>query len=129
MSSNQQPPQQQSTTDEDPILIAQRAERDLNSHAAKVGKNISDSANESGVDTAGAQSFPGGDVKYGSAASGAGGNREIPVDEGGDLISKEGEKSGAGHPTKARDFEGPGGPETKARLDRERRPGDDDVQN
>ncbi|KAI4287686.1 MAG: hypothetical protein L6R35_003060, partial [Caloplaca aegaea] len=35
-------------------------------------------------------------VKTGSQASGAGDNREIPVDEGGDLISKPGEKGGAG---------------------------------
>ncbi|KAI9758908.1 MAG: hypothetical protein M4579_002719 [Chaenotheca gracillima] len=119
--------QQQSTTDEDPILIAQRAERDLNSRGAKVGSNISDTANESGVDAGAAQKFPGGDVRYGSAASGAGDNREIPVQEGGDLLRKAGEKGGVGHPTKARDFEGPGGPETKAEIERTRRPGDDDV--
>lgn len=38
--------------------------------------------------------FPGASLKYGSAASGAGDNREIPVDEGGDLLSKSGEKAG-----------------------------------
>jgi len=53
-------------------------------------------ANESGVDTAAADKFPGSNVKIGSAASGAGDNREIPVDEGGDLISKPGEKGGSG---------------------------------
>lgn len=42
-------------------------------------------ADESGVDVKGAQRFPGGDVRYGSAASGAGDNREIPFEEGGDI--------------------------------------------
>lgn len=40
---------------------------------------------ESGVNTNVEDKFPGAQVKYGSAASGAGGNREIPLDEGGDL--------------------------------------------
>ena len=56
----------------------------------------SPSANESGVDTNVTAKFPGSTVKVGSAASGAGDNREIPVDEGGDLISKPGEKGGSG---------------------------------
>lgn len=34
---------------------------------------------------------------------------------------------GCFRPTKAKDFEGPGGPEDKARLKAEARPGDDDV--
>lgn len=37
------------------------------------------------MDEAAASRFPGGDVQYGSAASGAGDNREIPLSEGGDL--------------------------------------------
>jgi len=53
-------------------------------------------ASESGVDTSVTNKFPGSTVKVGSAASGAGDNREIPVDEGGDLISKSGKKGGSG---------------------------------
>ena len=56
----------------------------------------------------------------GSAASGAGNNREIPVEEGGDVDAK-------GRPTKAKDFEGEGGPETKAEIRAEEQPGADDV--
>ncbi|KAL8949056.1 MAG: hypothetical protein Q9222_004812 [Ikaeria aurantiellina] len=100
---------------------------------------------ESGVDESVTTKFPGSTVKIGSQASGAGDNREIPVDEGGDLIRKPGEKGGAGQyvdvfslysifrhpvvsgPTKARDFEGPGGPETKQKLYEEANPGNDDV--
>lgn len=95
----------------DPLALAQQAERDLNSHGAKQGYNASDSspltlpnahpifsiltpspALESGVDQSVTGKFPSDQVKIGSAASGAGDNREIPVDEGGDLISKPGEK-------------------------------------
>lgn len=46
-------------------------------------------ADESGVDTSVTSKFPGSTVTYGSAASGAGDNREIPVEEGGD-IGKDG---------------------------------------
>ena len=41
--------------------------------------------NESGVDESVTSKFPGSEVKVGSAASGAGDNREIPVEEGGDI--------------------------------------------
>ena len=44
-------------------------------------------ANESGVDSNVTQKFPGSTVKIGSSASGAGDNREIPEDEGGDQTS------------------------------------------
>ncbi|KAL8927056.1 MAG: hypothetical protein Q9208_002602 [Pyrenodesmia sp. 3 TL-2023] len=111
---------------QDPLAIAQQAERDLNSLQAKQENyNQSSSVVESGVDEGVTTKFPGSTVKVGSQASGRGDNREIPVDEGGDLISKPGEKSG--HPTKARDFEGPGGPETKQQLYEEANPGNDDV--
>ncbi|KAL9044392.1 MAG: hypothetical protein Q9214_002469 [Letrouitia sp. 1 TL-2023] len=111
---------------QDPLAIAQKAERELNSYQAKQGlNNNSLSATESGVNESVTSKFPGASLKYGSAASGAGDNREIPVDEGGELLSKSGEK--AGRPTKARDFEGPGGPETKAQLYEETNPGNDDV--
>ena len=83
--------------DQDPMVLAKQAERDLNSHQAKTGGyNASDTANESGVDPSVTKKFPGSSVTIGSAASGAGDNREIPVQEGGDLISKPGEKGGSG---------------------------------
>ena len=44
-------------------------------------------AAESGVDETAAKKFPGGNVTYGSAASGAGDNREIPVEEGGEVLN------------------------------------------
>ena len=40
---------------------------------------------ESGIDESAVRKFPGGEVTVGSAASGAGDNREIPVEEGGDI--------------------------------------------
>ncbi|KZF19072.1 hypothetical protein L228DRAFT_251632 [Xylona heveae TC161] len=108
---------------EDPLVIAQKAERDLNSYQAKTGKGQQGSSvTESGVDEVKASKFPGADVTYGSAASGSGDNREIPVEEGGEL------KGGStGMPTKARDFEGPGGPETKQAQYEETNPGNDEV--
>jgi hypothetical protein len=45
-----------------------------------------ETVNESGVDTSVEKKFPGAKVTYGSAASGAGDNREIPVEEGGDVL-------------------------------------------
>lgn len=42
---------------------------------------------ESGVDASIENKFPGAKFTYGSAASGAGDNREIPVEEGGDVLS------------------------------------------
>ncbi|MCJ1462752.1 hypothetical protein MMC07_001355 [Pseudocyphellaria aurata] len=106
--------------DQDPLVLAQQAERDLNSHAAKHGLSSDVSAEESGVDQSVTDKFPGSTVKVGSAASGAGDNREIPVDEGGDILD-------SGRPTKARDFEGEGGPETKQQIYEEENPGNDDV--
>ena len=83
--------------DQDPMALAKQAERDLNSHQANTGGyNASDTANESGVDSSVTNKFPGSTVTVGSAASGSGDNREIPVQEGGDLISKPGEKGGSG---------------------------------
>jgi len=113
----------------DPLSIAKQAEENLNSYGAKQGvrHHASESTRESGVDANVEKDFPGAQVKWGSAASGAGDNREIPVDEGGDLISLPGEK-GSGHPTKARDFEGPGGPETKRELYERENPAADDVE-
>lgn len=43
---------------------------------------------ESGVDAGVTSKFPGSAVVVGSAASGAGDNREIPVEEGGDIDKK-----------------------------------------
>ncbi|KAI9727820.1 MAG: hypothetical protein M1834_007967 [Cirrosporium novae-zelandiae] len=72
--------------DRDPLDIARQAERELNSHGAKHAHNISDSSIESGIDEGVNKKFPGSTTKYGSAASGAGDNREIPVEEGGDIL-------------------------------------------
>lgn len=83
--------------DQDPMVLAEQAERDLNSHQAKTGGyNTSDTATETGVDPGVTKKFPDSSVMVGSAASGAGDNREIPVQEGGDLITKPGEKEGSG---------------------------------
>ncbi|KAF2084275.1 hypothetical protein K490DRAFT_59697 [Saccharata proteae CBS 121410] len=116
---------------QNPLDIAAKAERDLNSHTAKHGHDAnrsaqhghgaSNSTEESGVDVNGAEKFPGGSVLYGSAASGSGDNRAIPLEEGGDI------QKGTGRLTKAGDFEGPGGPEDKARMYAESQPGNDDV--
>jgi len=111
--------------------IQEEAEAALNSRAAKTGHSVdgtsrgafgaSDSTAESGVDEAVKGQFPGADVRYGSAASGAGNNREIPLDEGGDINPNTGKLY------KARDFEGEGGPETKAAIKAANNPGSDDV--
>ncbi|KAK0942988.1 hypothetical protein LTR29_005560 [Friedmanniomyces endolithicus] len=117
---------------QDPIAIAQQAERDLNSNAAKTGAstessgnrrgaNASDSTNESGVDQNVESKFPGSSVTYGSAASDAGDNREIPVEEGGDVNPDTGKLF------KARDYEGLGGPEDKAQAFSEAHGGDNAV--
>ena len=68
--------------------------------------------------------FPGSTAEYGSKVSGAGDNREIPVEEGGDI------HKGTGRPTKARDFdqgEAGEGPEYIAREAAEERGGDQDT--
>ncbi|KAF2260025.1 hypothetical protein CC78DRAFT_536645 [Lojkania enalia] len=112
--------------------LAKQAERELNSKAAKQGHDgnisanhasgiASDSTLESGVDESVRGKFPGSSVIYGSGASGAGDNREIPLSEGGDLDPR------TGKPYKARDFEGLGGPEDKNRLYTDAKPGNDDV--
>jgi hypothetical protein len=66
------------------------------------------SAWESGVDDGAARKFPGGSVTYGSAASGAGNNRDIPEHEGGGI------NPATGRSYKAGDFErGVGAPEKR----------------
>ncbi|KAI5203515.1 hypothetical protein E4T42_08035 [Aureobasidium subglaciale] len=116
---------------QDPIKLATQAEQDLNSHTAKHGHDAnlsskhghgaSDSTTESGVDESVRNKFPGADVTYGSAASGAGNNRDIPLSEGGDINPSTGKLYKAG------DFEGAGGPETKADIHRENAGGNDEV--
>ncbi|KAG8625288.1 hypothetical protein KVT40_007039 [Elsinoe batatas] len=93
-----------------PLDMAKQAEQNLNSYDAKVGRGGNDSTLESGVNESGAQKFPGGDVVYGSAASGSRRQPHHPS-----------------RPTKARDFEGLGGPEDKARKYAEDHGGADDV--
>ena len=46
---------------------------------------------ESGIDTSATNKFPGSTATYGSAASGAGDNREIPESEGGDINASTGQ--------------------------------------
>ncbi|KAI4756536.1 hypothetical protein E4T52_11401 [Aureobasidium sp. EXF-3400] len=121
---------------QDPIKLATQAEQDLNSHAAKHGKGGSDStsrasttceniltlpsvANESGVDESVSNKFPGADVTVGG--TGASNNISIPESEGGDINPSTGKLYKAG------EFEGAGGPETKAQIHRENDGGDDDV--
>ncbi|KAI4738932.1 hypothetical protein E4T50_10604 [Aureobasidium sp. EXF-12298] len=104
---------------QDPIKLATQAEQDLNSHAAKHGKGGSDSTNESGVDESVSNKFPGADVTVGG--TGASNNISIPESEGGDINPSTGKLYKAG------EFEGAGGPETKAQIHRENNGGDDDV--
>ncbi|CAI6342387.1 unnamed protein product [Periconia digitata] len=116
---------------QDPLDIAKQAERDLNSQAAKQGHQLadkatgahgaSDSTKESGVDESVEKKFPGASVTYGSAASGAGDNRDIPESEGGGINPVTGQLY------KARDFEGVGGPEDKAKILERDQGGRDDV--
>jgi hypothetical protein len=54
-------------------------------------------------------------------STGAGDNREIPEEEGGGVDSKTGKT------LKAKDFDGPGGPEEKAAIAADVRGGDEDV--
>jgi len=79
---------------------------------------------ESGIDQSVTKKFPGSTAEYGSKVSGAGNNREIPPEEGGDIVK------GVGRPTKAGDFDQgePGeGPEDVAAKRAQERGGDDDV--
>jgi len=107
---------------QNPLDIAAEAEKQLNDPAMKSGdrKGQADSTLESGVDDSVTQKFPGSTVTYGSAASGAGDNREIPESEGGDIGKN-------GRPTKAKDFEGEGGPEDKQRRYEEDQGGNEDI--
>jgi len=103
--------------------VAKQAEQDLNSHAAKHGHAVGDSTLESGVDTAAVEGrFAGASVKYGSAASGAGNNRDIPLDEGGSIKPD-------GQTTKAADFAhgGVGAPEARDQTFVQTHGGDDRV--
>ena len=46
---------------------------------------------ESGIDESATSKFAGAQVTYGSAASGAGDNRDIPLEEGGSVNPKTGQ--------------------------------------
>jgi hypothetical protein len=125
---------------QDPMVIAKQAERDLNSQKAPLSDsskssstqrtpqpnlvetttNISPStAQDSGVNENVEAKFPGAEVKIGG--QGSSDNRQIPVSEGGSIDPTTGKQ------TKASDFEGVGGPEDKAAIDREVRGGDNDI--
>lgn len=86
--------------------------------------------------------FPGASVRYGTAATGGGDNQDIPVEEGGDLLRDQKRYVFSSSPsfippmlishllsrfTKARDFEGPGGPETKEQIRLSNEPGADGI--
>ncbi|EEP76152.1 predicted protein [Uncinocarpus reesii 1704] len=100
--------------------LAKEAERDLNSYQAKQGvgpKSTSIKADESGVNADVERRFPGSEVKYGSAATtGTGDNRPIPEEEGGRYDDR-------GRLSKAKHFEGPGGPEDKMHIESKESPG------
>ncbi|KAJ4372923.1 hypothetical protein N0V83_003214 [Neocucurbitaria cava] len=106
-----------------PPKVAEQAERDLGTEAARKGHNTSDSTLESGVDEAVTTKFPGSTVEYGSGASGSGNNRDIPLSEGGDLNPK------TGKPYKAGDFArgGVGAPEARDEKYAQTHGGNDDV--
>ncbi|KAM0712118.1 hypothetical protein Q7P37_011212 [Cladosporium fusiforme] len=114
---------------QDPMVIAKQAERDLNSQAAKQEHRVDDTARgaagasdstlESGVDQSVEHKFPGAEVKIGG--QGASDNRQIPLSEGGSINPTTGKQ------TKAADFEGTGGPEDKAAEAAANRGGDNDI--
>ncbi|KAH0149153.1 hypothetical protein KCU67_g11178, partial [Aureobasidium melanogenum] len=106
-------------TEQDPLKLAQQAERDLNSYGAKQGQSNSDSALESDVDESVSNKFPGAEVTVGS--TGASNNQRIPLSEGGDIDPSTGKLH------KASAYEGAGGPETKASLHAQEQGGDDSV--
>ncbi|KAK2753454.1 hypothetical protein FQN54_007844 [Arachnomyces sp. PD_36] len=105
-----------------PLQTALRAERDLNSYQAKTGTGqVSDTTTDSGIDAGVQRKFPSSTLQYGDAATtGAGDHKTIPPEEGGEYDDR-------GHISKAKEFEGPGGPEDKAKIEAERRPGDQDT--
>lgn len=81
-------------------------------------------AEESGIDQSVTNKFPGSTAEYGSKVSGAGNNREIPPEEGGDVVK------GSGRMTKAGDFdqgEAGEGPEDVAARQARDAGGDDSV--
>lgn len=113
---------------QDLLDIATKAEQDLNSPEAK-GSNRTNtggslSTEESGIDQSVTSKFPGSTAEYGSHTSGAGNNRDIPPEEGGDF------QNGTGRMTKAGDFDQGAageGPEDVSRRRAEEYGGEDDV--
>ncbi|EHY58604.1 hypothetical protein HRR83_007327 [Exophiala dermatitidis] len=120
---------------QDPLDIAAKAEQDLADPKLKQerggvgfgGKTVTEgnlSVYESGIDQSVTDKFPGSTAEYGSKVSGAGNNREIPPEEGGDV------QKGTGRPTKAGDFDqgqAGEGPEHVSAKQAAERPGDDSV--
>lgn len=81
-------------------------------------------ADESGIDQNVEQKFPGSTADYGSHVSGAGNNRDIPPEQGGDF------QRGTGRLTKAGDFdqgEAGEGPEDIAERRAREYGGEDDI--
>ncbi|OJJ86401.1 uncharacterized protein ASPGLDRAFT_23602 [Aspergillus glaucus CBS 516.65] len=109
----------------DALRLAARAEQDLNSYQAKQGLGPkSDSTLESGVNEFVDKKFPQETgVKTGRGAVPTGSdNKPIPEDEGGSRDDR-------GRLATAGEFQGKGGPEDKAKIQGERRPGDQDTLN
>jgi len=87
---------------------------------------LTSEAQESGIDQSVTNKFPGSTAEYGSHTSGAGNNRDIPLEEGGDI------QKGTGRLTKAGDFDQGAageGPEDVSRRQAEENGGDDSVRN
>ncbi|KAJ5130954.1 uncharacterized protein N7515_006993, partial [Penicillium bovifimosum] len=105
--------------------VAFNAEKDLNTYQAKQGLGKkSDSTLESGVDEMVDQRFPQSTgVKYGPGSTASGSDhRVIPEDEGGTRDDRD-------RLPRATHFQGEGGPEEKAAIESQRRPGDQDTLN
>ncbi|ODM23864.1 hypothetical protein SI65_01454 [Aspergillus cristatus] len=109
----------------DALRMAARTKQDLNSYQVKQGLGPkSDSTLESGVDEFVDKKFPQETgVRTGRVAGPTGSDKKpIPEDEGGSRDDR-------GRLAPAGEFQGEGGPEDKARIQWERRPGDDDTLN
>ncbi|RHZ55288.1 hypothetical protein CDV55_101288 [Aspergillus turcosus] len=106
------------------LRIAHEAEKDLNTYQAKQGLGRqSDSTVESGVNAMVDKKFGDTGIQTGREAGASSSDRKpIPENEGGSRDDR-------GRISKAGQFNGPGGPEDKVRIDSELRPGDDDSLN
>ncbi|KAI9639873.1 uncharacterized protein MKK02DRAFT_29840 [Dioszegia hungarica] len=102
--------------------IIQKSEQAINASSAQTGsgKGQSLSTEDSGVNENVTSQFPGSTVQVGGTKRGE--NPTIPVEEGGEEANKL-----TGSATKAKDFEGAGGPEEKIAKKVADEPGAQDV--